>query len=261
MKRTFFSIIILLLTVYSFGQGGKNEYRYFSVKLGLVNSIVPLPEGNPYLLARTPFGDMAMQAVRTVNYTPGGAFGILYHIDAKSDMFGIVFGVQVQNYGYSVKYMTVDSNFFTQDQYRFTSVVIPFYIKYNPKNIFVNQVYMTVGLKQYVNILAQNYQTSTWNQAYNIRTLPGPEYHRVSTVAFLGLNYNVFYLDIDYVFNGVINKNYKTLTAEGVVSPYENVDYRMKFYITTGIHLPLNRWLTARNWTAEKIRRLLNPVR
>ncbi len=261
-KRFIILVVLLLFTVVSlWAQSDKKEYRYFAVKLGLVNNFVPFPEPNDNLLVRTPLGDMALTTRPTINYTPGAAFSVHYHIDANTNRFGIVIGGQVQNFGYSIQYMSVDSSFYATDMFRSTSIVIPIYIKYNPKDIFINQTYLTVGFKQYINLSVKEYQYGTWVEGVNVNTLTQAQVHRMTSSFFLGVNYSVYYLDIEYSLRNFVNKDFKTTTSEGVVRPFSNIDYRMNIYLTAGVNIPLNRWMTMRSWTAEKIRRIFTPVR
>ncbi len=261
LKIILFLAIISLPAANVFAQQDNSEYRYLAIKFGLVSNFVPFPNANNDLLVRTPLGDMALVPRNTVNYTPGGAFSIHYHIDAKSNKFGIVLGLQAQNFGYSIQYMSRDSGFYATDAFRSTSLVIPVYIKYNPRDIFINQSYFTVGFKQYINFSVMEYQTGTWIEGMRTRKLTQAQVHRMTSAFFIGYNYNIYYVNLEYSFRSFVNKDFKTTTQEGVVRPFSNIDYRMNLFITVGMNLPLNRWLTMRNWTAEKVRRLFTPVR
>ena len=261
LKVVIFLIIIQIPALSLWAQEDNSEYRYLAVKFGVVGNVVPFPNANSNLLARTPLGDMALVARRVINVTPGGAFSIHYHIDAKSNRFGIVLGAQVQNFGYSIQYMSLDSNFYATDAFRSTSIVIPFYIKYNPRDIFINQSYLTVGFKQYINLNISEYQSSTWIQGFNVKSLSQAQIHRLTSSFFLGYNYYIYYFELEYTLRNFVNKDFKTTTGEGVVRPFSNIDYRMNIYFTFGVNIPINRWTTMRNWTAEKIRRMFTPVR
>ncbi len=266
MKNIKIPILIILLQLLALTLSAQDavdnsEYRYFSVKFGIVNNVVPFPQGDENLLMRTPLGDMVTVPTHTINYAPGASFSLHYHIDAKTNTFGLVLGVQVLNYGYSVQYMSRDSNFSAIDMFRSTSVAIPLYIKYNPVDIFYNQAYLTIGLKQYINLKVEEYQLGSWMEEVKVNSLSQAQIHRFTSAFFVGVNYNVFYLNLEYNFKSFVNKDFKTATGEGVVRPFSNVDYRMKIYLTFGMNIPLNRWITMRSWTAERIRRIFSPVR
>jgi hypothetical protein len=256
-----FIFINLINIVAISAQKNNSEYRYFSIKLGLVNNFVAFPEGNNNLVARTPVGDLPMSPRKIINYTPGAAFSFLFNFDAKNDKFGIVTGIEARNFGYSIQYASRLEGYYATDMFRSTSLIIPVYIKYNPRDVFINQSYVALGFKEYINFNVIEYQTSTWDLGMNIRRLTQAEINRMSPAFFLGLNYNLYYLNLEYSLRSFINKDFKAVTQDGVVRPFSNIDYRMNLFLTAGVNLPLNRWLTMRSWMAERIRRLFTPVR
>ncbi len=259
MKRFLLVIVTFLVATYSFAQ--KNEYRYLSIRLGTVNNYIFSPKSNEYLLMRTPYGDFYQIPQKYTNFTPGAEFNILYHIDAKNDKFGFVVGAGVKTYGNTIKYVSEKYGFKATDCYRAFSVVVPFYIKFSANNIYLNQAYMTFGFKQYFNIFVYNFQKASWQATNYIRSLSGEEYRFQSTAIFTGFNYNVFYFDLEYQLRSLLNKSYRTITSEGLVMPYKNLNFQANILFSMGIHIPLTRWTTMRYWAAEKVRRFFAPVR
>ena len=249
------ALFLLIIVQNIWGQDSK-EFRYLSIKLGLVNNFVFSLEENLNLLARTPLGDMALEPRDIINYTPGASFSILYNIDAYNDKLGFVFGVQAQNYGYSIQYISKDSNFVANDMFRASSVVIPLYIKFNPKSIFINQTYLTIGFKQYYNIDIKEYQTGSWLSSINIKQLEMSQVHHFTTGVFVGFNYNLGFVELEYNLNSFINKDFSLGTEDGTVRPFSNINSQMRIYLTAGFNFPINRWLSVRSWTAERIRRI-----
>ena len=259
MKNVWLTIAALLIVSLSFAQ--KNEYRYLSIRVGAVNNYIFSPKSNEYLLMHTPYGDFYQIPRKYNNFTPGAEFNVLYHIDAKNDKFGFVVGAGVKTYGNTINYVSEKYDFKVTDCYRAFSVVIPFYVKFSANNIYLNQAYMTFGFKQYFNIFVYNFQTASWSATKYVRALSKEEYRFQSTAIFTGFNYNVFYFDLEYQIRSLLNKNYRTVTSEGLVMPYKNLNFHANILFSMGVHIPLTRWTTMRYWAAEKIRRFFAPVR
>ena len=260
MKRLFVAILTLIF-IFNVSFAQDNEYRYFSFKIGLANNLYPKPKTNEYLLLHTPYGDFFQTPKPFINYTPGGVFNLLYHIDAKNDRFGIVLGAGVKTYGITIHYQSDTFNFKAYDQFQAFSAVIPIYIKFSGSNLYINQSYFTLGIKQYINFRIYNIQNGNWLNNKYIRKLSADEARLQTTALFTGINYNVFYFDLEYQLRSFINKKYRTLTQDGLVMPYKNLDFKTNLFFTFGIHIPLTRWITMRSWTAEQIRRFFAPVR
>jgi len=236
-----------------------NDYRYFSLSTGIVNSLIISPNDNNFVLLETPYGDM-LKHTAFLNYTPGVAFNIHYHMDSRNDKFGVTFGMGVTNFGMSMYYkIKVDTltTFKLMDQYRTTSIVLPIIFKYNPKDLYFQQTYLTFGAKFYYNISVIDIQKASWGNDLYVGNLPDGAVNRMSYSLFLGGNYLIYYFSIELLLRNYVNKNYTVQTFEGISAPYKHLNYKTGFYITTGVHIPLTRWTTSRSWTAEKIRRML----
>ncbi len=260
MKRLL-GVILIIIFALNFSLAQDNEYRYFSFKIGLANNYYLKPKANPYLLLHTPYGDFFQTPKLYTNYTPGAVFNLLYHIDAKNDKFGIVVGAGIKTYGISIHYESDTFNFKAVDQYQAFSAVIPVYIKFSGNNIYINQSYFTLGIKQYINFKVYNIQNGNYLNNKYVRKLNADEARFQTTALFAGINYNVFYFDLEYQVRSFINKKYRTLTEDGLVMPYENLNFQTNIFFTFGTHIPLTRWITMRSWTAEQIRRFFEPVR
>ncbi len=260
MKRFALYITLVFLAITT-GFAQKSEYRYFSFRIGTVNNYYPSPDENSNLLMHTPYGDFYMTPVKYVNFTSGGEFDVLYHIDATTDRLGFVVGAGIKNYGLALNYVVKDFGFRVRDEYRTTTLVFPLYAKLGARDIYINQSYFTVGFKFAINLMAYNIQTGNWENSTYVRKLTTDEFRRQTTSFYLGFNYNIFYFDLEYQIRSLINKNYRTLTLDGLVLPYQNLDFQANIIWSAGIHIPLTRWITMRSWPAEKIRRFLSPVR
>jgi hypothetical protein len=255
MKKT--ALILTLLLTFSFVYGQKgSEYRYFGIKVFLTHNLsFPAPENN-YVLLNTPYGDMLKQNNEIFAYTPGGGASFFYNFDFKSDKMGIVFGLDVQNYGFTNHYITLDNSFKLSNQYRALQIGVPIVLKMGSSNIYKNQSYFTAGIQFNQFFMIQNIQKASWAEgAPYIGTLPKEEVKNSSISLMLGYNYNIFFINAQLHSSNYINPKYTTQTSEGIIKPYQHVNIFNNIYIQTGINLPLTRWLTARNWTAEQIRR------
>ena len=254
-------LIILFLTINSLlaqdDTEGKSEYRYSALKFSIVhNYTLPFSDNNSVLI-QTPYGDMLKTNHNfSLNYVPGIAFSWNYHFDAKNDKWGVVTGLEVQNNGFQSKYQTANKKYWVVDRYRITAVGIPILIKFGGKNIFRNQTYAFVGAQFNYSIITQNIQKSSWS-AERFATILTEEINKTGFVAFAGFNYGVYNIQLEFWPISPIDSKFSPQVEGKIISPYSHINLKSGFFIKTGINVPLSRWLTTRNWTAEKIRRAL----
>ncbi|MBN2890265.1 MAG: hypothetical protein JXL97_00220 [Bacteroidales bacterium] len=258
MKKITTILLLLSFFVISFGQTNDNsEYRYLAFKFFLTNNIsFPAPENNNVMI-KSPYGDMMKQNNEIFSYTPGGGMAVVFNYDFKSDKLGLIFGLDVQDLGFKNYYKSVTGNFLVTSQYRALQVGLPIMVKFGSSNIYKNQSYVTFGVQFNQYFLTQNIQKSSWNEAPYVATLPREEIKKSSISAMLGFNYSVYFVNFQLNSTNFVNPDFMTNTNEGVVSPYSHINILNNLYIQTGINIPMTRWLTARNWSAEKIRRFL----
>ena len=271
MKKTILLIILIASSLSSIIAQKDSEYRFFGVKFSAVNNFSFGSESNNFVFFDSPYGDLMKENNSVISYTPGGAFSIIYNTDNPNDKQGFAFGIDVQNYGFKNLYKSTTSSFSVTDEYRVTSVGIPIYFKYWPSNIYKDQLYLTVGVQLNYNIATYNYQTSNWSRTMPncdplvndcdlvqyVHKLSSAKTKKIGLAATLGLNYNIYFINFQLLSPNFVNKKYTVTIEEGTITPYENINFMNSFYVQTGINIPLTRWLTARNWTAEKIRRTL----
>ncbi len=254
----------MLLFIFSnaFSQKKKNsEYRYLAFKFFATHNISFPPGANDNVLIKTPYGDMIKKNHEAFSYTPGGGASIIFNYDFKNEKLGVVLGIDIQNYGFKNHYMSLSENYLVTNRYRTLQIGIPIFFKWGFYNIYKNQSYITFGvqLNQYFNTL--NIQTASWNVSPYIKKLPKEELMKTSIAGILGFNYGVYFVNVQFLTANFMNKKYEVTTAEGVVAPYKHLNIMNNLYIQTGFNIPLTRWLSARNWPAERVRRVFSKAK
>jgi len=262
MKKILTIIILLIFITSSYSQssvtsGAKSEYRYFGIKTGIINNFsLPLVE-NENVLLKTPKGDM----VKSFNlvpftYTPGGSFSIVYNYDFKSDKAGIIFGIELSNFGFSNSYRSDTLGYVVKEQIRTYSIGIPVFLKFGD-NVYKNQLYGTFGFQCNIYLMPQTIQKSNWNEQMYIGSIDKLASRMYSFSLVAGANYNIYYASIQLLTPNFVSKDYSAIIEEGTIRPYKHLNITNSLYITAGVNIPLTRWLTARSWPAEKVRRFL----
>lgn len=262
MRKYLFLILILNICGISlFAQHKHSEYWYLGFKMSAIHNISLAPPNNDSWLINSPNGDLLKQNNSFITYTPGGSSTIIFNFDSKNDIMGFVVGIDIQNYGFHNSYKAQVGDFKIINEYRVTSVGIPIYFKYWSSSIYKNQMYLTIGIEYNRFINVYNYQTSNWNSLQYITKLPKEQTVSSSISATLGFNYKLFFINLNLLAKNFVNKKYQTHIEEGNVSPYQHINILNGLTIQTGLNIPLTRWLTVHNWTAEKIRRMFKSSR
>ncbi len=255
MKKIYITTALLFITIGLIAQ--KTEYRYGAVKFLLIhNYSIPLAS-NANVLFDTPKGDMIKTRGSVLNYVPGFAFSYNYNLDAKNDKWGLVLGLEVQNNGYQSSYKTTnpENTYRATDRYRTTAIGLPIYLKLGDRNIYRNQSYAIVGFQYNYYLYVQNVNTANWTTQRFSRLLAGEEKRGSGVSFFLGYNYNIYNVQLEYWFTNYVNRKY-IVPVEGTnAAHYAQTNFSNNIFIKTGINIPMTRWLTAQNWRAEQIRR------
>jgi len=251
-------ILTLFFVTFNILNAQKNEYRYFALKTGLSHNYNFMGnKNNENVLMTTPIGDMKKIA-SGINYIPGVFLDLNYHIDMKSDKYGIVLGLDLQNSGFCVKYATKLGEYKLTDQFRVQSVGIPIFFKFGGRNIYINQQYLFVGVQYNFYLVSQNIQKPNWQNKRYYHTLTN-ESRKSGVAAFLGFNYFIYNFQLEFWPVNYINSEYTEQRGlnNANYQPYKNLP-KFNYFIKTGINVPMNRWLTTKSWRAEKIRRALS---
>lgn len=267
MKKILSIVIALTISISLLGQGNikkkKSEYRYGSLKLFLVSNYHAASINNKNLLLKTPEGDMKQAIAGSFDYVPGLAFSYLYNLDAKEDsrdqlLWGVVFGLEAQTNGFQTTYKTPNdaNNYRATDRYRATAISVPIYVKLGGRNLYRDQSYVTIGASYNYLLFVQNINTASWTDQRYSRLLTPDEKSNSAFSVFLGFNFNIYNIQLEYWPTNYINSEYKTPIENGVNAyPYSQVNFQNNIFIKTGMSIPMTRWLTSKNWYAEKVRR------
>jgi len=256
MKK--YIIILLIIISGSILKAQKNEYRYVALKAGISHNYnFFASRNNSDVMFTTLSGDMLKSPVASINYIPGGAASLNYHIDSKTDKRGFVVGIEFQNNGFRSKYVSENGGYFLVDQYRVQAIGIPFSFKLSGSNIYINQKYFYAGVQYNYYIVSQNIQKASWDGQIYSHALSIDERRKSGLAAFLGFNYYIYNFQIEYWTSNFVNPEYITQNNGAVLKPYSHLP-KANFFLKTSINIPLTRWLTTKSWTAEKIRRIFN---
>ncbi len=257
MKKSIWLSILLMFVFFSL-KAQKNEYRYMAIKVGITHNYNFFAgTENIDFMFKTPEGDMKQISKSAFNYIPGGSVNLHYHLDSKTDKYGFIIGLEYQNNGSRSKYESENKNYSLVDQYRVQAVGLPFIVKFGGKNIYINQKYLFVGVQYNYYIISQNIQKSSWNKQVYSHALSAEEKNKSGVAAFLGFNYNIFNVQLEFWTTNFVFPEY-SVTVDGInLKPYSHIP-GYNLFLKTSINIPLNRWITTKNWTAEKIRRIFN---
>ncbi len=269
MKKILVFVFIMFIYLVQYGQYESidkpkkpaNEYIYFGVKFGTLMNISKAPKQNNYVLLKTPYGDMLKTSAYPLTITPSAAFSVNIHFDGKNDRYGIVSGISIRRYAFMQTFKS-DSSQVKYKLYRTFSSLglsVPLYLKFNNLNIYRNQSYFTLGIVYNLFLLNYDRQKANWNSQIYRSLMPSSDVNSSSLGFTMGYNYKIYYFSVDYILKNFVNKRYQLQTEEGVVKPYDDLNFTNNLYFTIGINIPMTRWLTSRNWTAEQIRRFLAP--
>lgn len=262
-------ILLILLASMFFGsvlraQDGyledKTEYRYPNFVLGLSHNFMgmwPFGGSSDDLYIHTDKGDIP-QEQKGFTYTPGIHAGVVYNIDFKNNKTGILAGVEIVDYGFANKYKSVkDANlgvgngdYFATSTFRAIGVQVPIMFKFGSSDIYRDMYYAYIGVKPTFNFSVKKGDKGSWTDDKVATAFDGKS--SLSVAATFGVNYNILSVSINYMFLDIVDTKYEVNGKK----PYSN--FKGHLYICTSLNVPMTRWITIHNWTAEKIRRKLH---
>lgn len=261
-KKTFLLFLLVFFAGYTF-MSAQSEYRFISVRLGLNhNAFSPKPEAAPYHFGNTPIsniGDLKLEvADRYIDYNVGFLADIYYHFDFQNDKVGIVAGAEFANNSVSTKYVSPLHDYEVVDRFKMYSVGVPLMVKVG-ENIYRDQFYFFAGGQFNYNLKMVEVQRPSWTDHVAERELQSDEMATYNYSFFIGVNYLVFNLQLDFMPNTLFNTDFQQAEA---VNPNEKLliyENQPKFLmaVKTSIHIPLSEWLVIKSWEAEKIRRMI----
>ncbi len=230
----------------------KSEYRYWNFVLGL-NHGFGGAMGDDYaqLMLHTNHGDMKKEK-KGFTYTPGIHLGFVYNYDLTTNKAGIVAGIEFSDYGFQNKYKSLVSDDNVKETYRAMAVTVPIMVKFGSTDIYRDMKYAFVGVKANMNLMCAYQQKATWTSEKYGKSMDGNMKKPLSVAATFGFNYNIFNINVNYMFMDFVNSGY--VNEEGC-TPFNGIGGHI--YVCTSLNIPMTRWLCINNWTAEKIRRKL----
>ena len=264
MKKIF---TILLISIFChsmlLAQDGyledKTEYRYPNFVVGLSHSFMgSLGESSDALYIHTDQGDIP-QEKKGFTYTPGFHVGVVYNIDLKNNKTGLLTGIEFVNYGFANKYQSIEDDnlgvkkgdYTATSTFRALGVQIPIMFKFGTTDIYRDMHYGYIGIKPVVNLSVKKGDKGSWTDDKIAKAVDGKS--TFSVAATLGFNYNILSFSVNYMFMELVDSKYE---AEGGKKPFDGI--KGHIYICTSLNVPMTRWITIHNWTAESIRRKLH---
>lgn len=262
--------IILLLSVLCnsmvMAQGGdyledKTEYRYPNFVIGFNHCFGSAIGGeSDNLLIRTGYGDV-QQEKKGLVYTPGIQAGVVYNIDLKNNKTGIVVGGKIVDYGFKNKYKCTENpdysraegDYVAKETFRSIGLQIPLLFKFGTSDIYREMSYAYFGVQPTLNLMVAKAQKANFSDDKYGKKLGSGEKNAFSVAATFGFNYNILSFSVNYMFMEFINSDFKD---EHNQMPYKGI--KGHIYVCTSLNIPMTRWITIHNWTAEKIRRKLH---
>ncbi len=244
-------MILLGFTLQNQAQN-KTEYRYWSLIVGMNHGFgSKVNESSDFGVTdmiHTNHGDMKFEK-GGISYTPGYHVGLLYNYDFYNNKTGILAGIEFANYGTgcSLKSSENDGKYKLNEHYRAMAVEVPILLKFGPRDIYRNMGYITLGAKVFYNINAAVAQVAKWEGATNAgHKLEKSQTNGLGYAICFGGNYKMFSFNLNYMLKNCINT--------GEISHVG----KSNLFVCTSLNIPMTRWLSVNNWTAEKIRRKLH---
>ncbi|MBQ3657234.1 MAG: outer membrane beta-barrel protein [Bacteroidales bacterium] len=240
----------------------KTEYRYPNFVLGLNHCFGSSIGGQTEtLLIHYPGRGDVPQEKKGFSYTPGIQAGVLYNIDFKNNTTGVVVGGEIIDYGFQNKYKCTansdynraEGDYMVKETFRSIGLQIPVMLKFSSSDIYRDMSYAYIGVKPTLNFMTSKGQKVSWSDEKFGKKLESGEKNTFSVAATFGFNYNIFSFNVNYMFMEFVNSKFED---EHGKSPYKGI--KGHIYVCTSLNVPMTRWITIHNWTAEKIRRKLH---
>ncbi len=268
---------ILILTIFALFTATQSyaqwEFQYFTLRAGANhNALSAQPTYYSRLFLTTPDGMMkAKPSAQYIDYVPGVNAGLFFHWDFESDKGGLVIGGEIANLGFQSKYETYEekeyrngdivdpspvlekANYSCIRTYRLTTFSIPVMLKFG-REIYQDQQYMYVGGQYNMNLSLKTIDQGSWSTTKSIVKGTPDEIIKSNLVFFIGYNYSIFNIQLDYMMKNFLNPEFvyvdKISTAK--YKPYGNQPQNL-FYLKTSINLPLSEWTTKRYYFMYKL--------
>lgn len=252
MKHIFFNLLLILF--FSTRLFAQSEYRFWSVKLGIVQNIAdPMPTLSPNKFLRMDGNEFPLTPNQNFfNYRASISAEALYHVDMKNEKIGFAGGIEYARYGVAQNYTSSNNQELTETHH-IQAVGMPFFAKISSE-LYNKQFYMMIGAQMNFNIgHSVNERVSWLNNSQTIKR-DNAELSAVNLLFFTGLNFKIFNIKVSYLPGTFFNPEYEYTNEYGTFKPNEYVQSG-HFMLTAGLNIPLSEWLTLNNWKAEQLRR------
>jgi len=213
MKKFFIFITVFLFFVYSNIKAQiDTEYNYFSVSAGLINSFGSFHkrgESFKFILTNNNTEELISKNRFHFSYNLSLNGGVYFHHDLKNNNWGVVTGLNYQNYIFNSVYYTSVSDIKVKEITKTNSFSLPVYVKYG-KNIYEKMNYSFFGVQ-----LNYNYSLKqTFKSKIQLPEVKFDKifYNQFTPSFFIGYNYLfinmkfeyhlVSFIDIDFIDNG-----------------------------------------------------------
>jgi len=147
-----------------FKVSAQNEYRYFSIRLGLnhhffaektnnvTDKFLESPDGEMLL-----FSDNKLKFSYDLTYT----MNLFYHFDFKNDKVGIVAGIEYVNYGITTHYTTRNQEYTLIEKFRIQSLGFPLMLKIS-NAMYEQMKYLFLGVQYNYNLSLRKIESSNF---------------------------------------------------------------------------------------------------
>lgn len=229
----------------------KTEYRYWNFVLGLNHGIGSCI-GSDYhnYMIHTDKGDM-YQEKGGFTYTPGVQLGFVYNYDLKNNKTGIVAGLEFADYGFANKLTSTVNSYNVKETFRAMGFQMPILFKFSTSDIYRDMTYLCVGVKAGYNFSVKQGHKGSWTDEKYGGPLDAKS--GLTMAATAGFNIGLWSFNVNYQFMDFIDTKFEDANK---FTPYEGL--KGHIFVCTSLNLPMTRWLSIHNWTAEKIRRKLH---
>ncbi len=258
MRKIIYFIIlfILLNNINSYSQKW-GEYQYFVLRVGMTHNLLSGTPGtfdNKFL--KTPKGEIQLKPVSSIGYIPAWHIDLYFHYDFSSDKAGIIFGIEYNNGGVSTEYETISNNYTLVEKFRANKIAVPLLLKFG-REIFDDQRYIFVGVQYNLNLMLSKTEKVSWIND-PLKSKGNIEELRRDNLSFIiGFNYMIFNIQLEYMPQNFLNKDYEITFDNINYKPFENINQNL-FFIKTSFTLPLSDWAGTKNY---KVRRFIRKIK
>ena len=248
-----------------YSQYYSDEYKFWAMKIGMTHTFLDRqPEKFDYFFVKRLTGDVKfVPADSYMGYVPGVYGGLYRNFDFHNNKNGLVFGLEVNNFGISSKYIAENSS--TEDPaYLIESFKVTqgsFISYFKMWNNYNSMRYLYVGAKFDYNFLIYKTEQVSWDKSTVKRIqLDKTNVLNFNVTPVIGFNWSFFNFEVTYPIGGFLNTDAeKSLYLNTVsVKPLSGQPKHI-FIFRTSLSIPLNSWTSNAIYDiGPRMRRLFN---